>query len=92
MSKDKIRDLALEFCNLPWKRIGWYYQQFLKFSYAASLDDDAAVVDGDTVPLKRLKLKTDDGKYIFNIKSKHHAPYFDLIEDILPQIDMHRCC
>lgn len=68
--------------NIP--RSGWYYQQFLKFeARRLSTSPCYAVVDADTVLLRRLDLVSADGRYVFDRTTQHHKPYFDTFERLL---------
>jgi hypothetical protein len=65
-------------------RSGWYYQQFLKFeARRLSRTPCYAVVDADTVLLRRLELVDDRRRYVFDRTDQHHTPYFDTFEKLL---------
>jgi hypothetical protein len=65
-------------------RSGWYYQQFLKFEARhLSRTPCYAVMDADTVLLRRLELVDSAGRYVFDRTDQHHAPYFDTFAKLL---------
>lgn len=74
-------DIAGWYAN---KIFGWYFQQFLKMSYARVCMDEAYLVwDADTLPLTNLQMvngKTD--KYYFTMKTEYNEPYFKTMEKI----------
>ena len=48
--------------------VGWYLQQFLKFSWAyQSKNSSYCVLDSDTFPLNHIQF-VEDGKYLFTKK------------------------
>ena len=49
------------------------------------------VMDGDTVPLRRIRFMDGD-VYLFNRKPEHHAPYFETIQRLFPGIDDSNQC
>lgn len=67
----------------------WYYQQFLKFSYAAYSHTDYYLTwDADTALVK----KTDffdsvSGKPYFDMKTEFHKPYFTTIRNLFRDVD-----
>ena len=65
---------------------GWYYQQFLKMSFALSryCDTDYYLSwDSDTIPLRKIDFFNENGKPYFTMKSEYHKPYFVAIERLL---------
>lgn len=63
--------------NLAGKRTGWYFQQFLKMSYAR-IDTKRyyLVWDADTIPVRRVDLCNSEGIPYFDVKEEFHKPYF----------------
>lgn len=67
---------------------GWYYQQFLKYSFAMMCQDEYYLEwDADTHPLKKVKLFTDDGKPVFHIKQEYVPGYFQTLNNLFPDMD-----
>lgn len=65
------------------KRAGWYFQQFLKMSYANVCSDDEYLVwDADTIPLKHIKMHNEQGRPYFDVKEEYHWPYFSTMKKI----------
>lgn len=66
------------------KRAGWYFQQFLKMSYAYICKDEYYLVwDADTIPLKKMYFEDfTDQKKIFTIKEEYHKPYFSTLRKL----------
>ena len=65
-------------------RAGWYFQQFLKLSYAlTSFCERYLVWDSDTVPLHALQMRI-GGKNVFDVKTEYNKAYFDTLGKILP--------
>lgn len=64
-------------------RTGWYFQQFLKMSYANVCDTEYYLTwDADTIPLKEMNLFKDK-KPIFSLKKEYNEAYFDTLYNIL---------
>jgi hypothetical protein len=81
MSLNKIKSILNDLTGNS-NRAGWYFQQFLKMSYAYKCQDDAYIVfDADTIPLNKIEY-IEDNKYLFNIKKENHTPYFDTIDKL----------
>ena len=61
------------------KGAGWYFQQFLKFSFAFknTEDDHYLIWDADTVPLRPLEFFDGQGRMIFTKAAEYHLPYFE---------------
>jgi hypothetical protein len=70
----------------------WYFQQFLKMSYANVCVDDCYIVwDADSIPLKHVEFrnsKTD--KLKFFTTGEHYIPYFNTI-DMLFEGNVSKC-
>lgn len=57
--------------------IGWYYQQFLKMSYSTICKDEYYISwDSDTIPLKKVKMFSEDNNPLFDIKREYNPAYF----------------
>lgn len=69
-------------------RVGWYLQQFVKFSaiknIAEKSDDNDVILlwDADTLPLKKLFFTNSKKKILFYKSKEFHKPYFSLIKKI----------
>ena len=67
-------------------RVYWYYQQFLKMSFAKICDKDFYLLwDSDTIPIIPLKM-FNKGFPIFDMTKEHHSPYFILLKQLIPNI------
>ena len=67
--------------NLKPTAINWYYQQFLKMSYALICKSTYYLCwDSDTLPLRKIEMLCPNGKPYFDIKSEHNEVYFKTIE------------
>jgi hypothetical protein len=66
-------------------RSGWYFQQFLKLSYAlrGNVMNYYLSLDVDTIPLRPIKFFDKDGKTLLTKKSEFHSPYFQTIKKLL---------
>lgn len=65
-----------------YKRAGWYFQQFLKMAYAYCCEESCFLLwDADTVPLKKIRFLYKN-KYILDLKSEYHKPYFLTIKTL----------
>lgn len=70
---------------LPRGIAGWYYQQFIKMSYAKICDDDYYLIwDGDTVPCGEFSMFSDEGTPYLDVKHEYHEEYFNTLAKILP--------
>lgn len=67
----------------------WYYQQFLKFSYAEHSNADYYLTwDSDTALVKKHTFfDTASGKPYFDMKTEFHKPYFTTIRNLFPDVD-----
>lgn len=79
------------FLTSPKSRIGWIYQQFLKF-YAPfvipGISSNVLIVDSDIVFLRNISFTNDQGGALFTCASEHHLPYFEHMQRLIPW--MHR--
>jgi len=65
------------------KRAGWYFQQFLKMSYALMCHDNYYLIwDADTLPLNHISFINNSDKLLFTMKTEYHKPYFDTINNL----------
>lgn len=63
---------------------GWYFQQFLKLSFAfLETDDDHYLIwDADTIPLRPLQFFDEHGRMLFTKSTEHHLPYFETYKNL----------
>ena len=70
-------------------RIGWIYQQFLKL-YAPfvipEISSNVLVLDSDVIFLNPTNFMTETGEPIFHPAPEYHAPYFDHMKKLLPDL------
>lgn len=80
LSYSRIKQLIDKYIGS--KNYGWYYQQFLKLGFALSdyARKEYLVWDSDTVPLKEIKFKDENGADFILTKHEHHQPYFETID------------
>lgn len=68
-------------------RIGWIYQQLLKF-YAPfiipNLSPNVLLLDADTIFLNPVEFTNELGEPLFNPTTEYHKPYFDHAKTLLP--------
>ena len=70
----------------PKGHAGWYYQQFLKMSYARICKKEYYLIwDSDVVPIRKVNMFQGNHPY-FDMASEHHHPYFVTLNRILPQL------
>ena len=68
-------------------RSGWYIQQFLKMIYYRLCHNKFYLIwDGDTIPIKKVKMFNNDGKPFFDVKTEYHKPYFFTLKKIFPEL------
>ena len=71
--------------ELPRGIAGWYYQQFLKMSYADYCADDYYMVwDGDTIPCHPFSMFSEQGKPYLDVKNEYVPAYFSTMEKLIP--------
>lgn len=86
MSKETVSDTVNAICQkagVPFiDRAGWYFQQFIKMSYAFLCKDEYYVVwDIDTIPLRNIPFFSEkDGRPQLFERNEDHAEYFDTLE------------
>ena len=72
--------LSKSHCPMP-STIFWYYQQFLKMSYAKVCQSEYYLSwDSDTIPLHKIEMISPEGLPYFDIKSECQKEYFVTIE------------
>ena len=95
-SKLKVIDENQLICNLSYNivkqilyahgesRVGWYFQQLLKYGFAKSewASEYYLTWDADTIPLNHIPF-FDEGKPLFTKKIEFHSPYFDTMNRLL---------
>ncbi len=82
--KDQMEPL-LKGRELPRGITGWYYQQFLKLSYAKLCQNEYYMVwDGDTVPCRPFEMFNEEGQPYFDYKSEEHPEYFVTMGKLIP--------
>lgn len=66
---------------------GWYFQQFLKFSFAFknAEDNHYLIWDADTVPLRPLEFFDEQGRMLFIKATEYHPPYFETYKKLFRQ-------
>ena len=83
----RIQDVD-KFIQTP-KRNGWYLQQILKLYASLVIEDmldDYVVIDADTLFLREISFKS-SGKYLFNMGTEHHVPYFEHMKRLHPSFE-----
>lgn len=85
----KIRSLAKRYVKHPKSRIGWIFQQLMKF-YAPliipEISSNVLVLDADTVFLNKTRFKNDLGEVLFNVGTEFYDPYFKHMPKVLPYL------
>jgi len=94
------REIALEifrgdaqaaelFASSPQTRMGWIFQQFLKF-YAPfvipNLSSNVLILDSDVIFLKKHRFMSEDGEPVFIPGREYHPPYFEHAARLLPDL------
>ncbi|MCR5106819.1 MAG: DUF6492 family protein [Lachnospiraceae bacterium] len=71
--------------EIPRGMVGWYYQQFLKMTYALNCKDEYYMVwDGDTIPCRNFKMFDESGTPFFDLKQEFCENYFITLERLFP--------
>jgi len=87
IDSNKIKQLIKIKNKYAVKRSGWYIQQFLKMIYCRLCHNKYYLIwDGDTIPIKEVKMFSNDGKPIFDVKTEYHKPYFFTLKRIFPEL------
>jgi hypothetical protein len=66
---------------------GWYFQQFLKLSFAftETESDYYLIWDADTIPLRPLEFFDGQDRMLFTKSTEHHLPYFETYKNLFGQ-------
>ncbi len=84
---DAISERMADLLNgqpLPRGIAGWYYQQFLKMSYADYCGEEYYMVwDGDTIPCKPFSMFAENGKPYLDVKAEYVPGYFDTMGKLI---------
>jgi L-rhamnose mutarotase len=70
-------------------RNGWYLQQLYKLYASIFIEeilDNYLVIDADTYFLKPTKFIDNESKYLFNIGTEYHRPYFSHMNKMHPTL------
>lgn len=82
-------DAAKQFLSLPNGRIGWIYQQFLKF-YAPfvipNISPNVLILDADVIFLNPASFMTEEGHPLFNFGDEYIPSYFAHAARLLPDL------
>ncbi|MCR5789580.1 MAG: DUF6492 family protein [Lachnospiraceae bacterium] len=71
--------------EIPRGMTGWYYQQFLKMTYALRCEDEYYMTwDGDTIPCHNFSMFADDGMPYFDLKQEYQEKYFVTLARLFP--------
>ena len=82
---DKIKQLIKIKNKYAVGRSGWYIQQFIKMVYSRFCHDKFYLIwDSDTIPIKKVKMFSNDGKPFFDVKTEYHISYFITLKKIFP--------
>ena len=83
-SFDAVRDYLLKHPNVSPDRVGWYFQQFLKFAFAQTeyCGEYYLTWDADTLPTSQIYF-FQDGHPLFTAKTEYHVAYFHTLEKLL---------
>jgi hypothetical protein len=82
MTIANLRDYPLPFFPAG---AGWYYQQLLKWGFSShcDLDEGYLIWDADTILLRPLEFKDNQGRIFLTTSSEYHEPYFETYEALL---------
>lgn len=78
---------AKQYLNSPQNRIGWIFQQFLKFYSQYTIPDispNVLVLDSDMIFLNKTKFMSAIGEPYFDFAEENHAQYFEQASRLLP--------
>jgi len=85
--KEKIIKYLWEMRAIKSNRVGWYEQQFIKMAYSRICKKKYYLVwDADTIPIKPIEM-FQGIKPLFDMKSEHHIPYFNIMEKLIPGLN-----
>jgi hypothetical protein len=78
---------AQQYLNERPSRVGWYFQQLLKF-YAAfnipNISSNVLIVDSDTIFLRPVSFLNHNDAGIYNLGVDYHRPYFEHAAKLVP--------
>lgn len=80
---------AEAFIRQPQSRIGWIFQQFLKF-YATfvipGISSNVLILDADVIFLNPVQFMNEKGEPFFNVGNEYYEPYFQQMARLLPEL------
>lgn len=80
-------EAAKQFLEKPQSRVGWYYQQLLKF-YApyviSGISSNVLILDSDTIFLRPITFIDGSNAGLYNTGTEYHTPYFEHAKRFLP--------
>lgn len=83
-------EAALQYMQTPGNRLGWIYQQLLKF-YAPfvipKISSNVLFVDSDTIFLNPVSFIGKNRAGLFNVGNEYHPPYFGHAKRLLTCLD-----
>ncbi len=83
----RIRELYSSRTDKSPNYAGWYVQQFIKMQFANFTSDEYYLIwDSDTIPLGSVNMFNENDKPFFDMKTEYHAPYFETINKLFPDI------
>lgn len=90
MNYKSIQGLLEDVNGATTKRVGWYFQQFLKMAYSKVCCEDWYLVwDSDTIPTHEIRMFSEndiDRAPYFDVKTEYFKSYFDTISNIFPEL------
>ena len=69
-------------------RSGWLFQQFIKLSGKVGTCRHYLCIDADHVLIRPHTFLTDDGRTVFYMSYEEHQPYYDNIQQLLPDLPL----
>ncbi len=81
------KEVAQKFVDKSHSRIGWIYQQLLKF-YAPfvipNISENVLILDADLIFIKPTEFIDKDGQTLFSTSDEYHKPYFAHAARLIP--------
>jgi len=81
------RVAAATYMNTNAQKLGWYYQQLLKF-YAPfvipNISSNVLVLDADTIFLNKIEFLSPTQAGLYNVGAEYHRPYFQHAARLVP--------
>jgi hypothetical protein len=68
------------------KRVGWYFQQFIKMAYSLITNNDYIVWDSDTIMLNRIDFYESNKYVLFHTNQNEHNAYAETFKRIFPSL------